>query len=879
METPLRLLLVEDMPAEAELVVREFDRYGIACDWRRVDTEHDLIREIAALRPHVIVSDFSLPRFDGLSALRIAQAHAPDVPFLFLSGTIGEETAIESLRSGAMDYVLKNNIARLVPAVERVRREMQSRMERRRTAQQLRDIVATSQDWIWELGADNRLVFTSPSAVQILGRPLEAVRHEDFIALVAPEDRAAVGASLNELCETRTTVRFLARFQRGNLSPGWLETRALARLDSKGIVIGIRGSSRDVTEQQEQQARISHLQRVLQMVSGVNGALVRLRDRDSLLTETCRLAVNVGGYLLATVWLIEEGGRTIRSVVTAGACEAEFNGVSIPFAGADGADPSMMARAIRTQQAAVAPDIMDPTAPVWHREMLRAADVRGLVALPLLVDGTSVGALVLGTGSANQLDDGELNLLREVAANLSFALQYLQREDAVHFLSYFDALTGLAKRRLFCDRLGRRLASRVGPEARPAIVVFDIERLGVVNDSAGRHVGDALLQHVSDRLRQQVAETEDLAHLGGGTFCVSMPLLGSVDHAVARLHERIAALFARPFEIEGHTIRAVARAGIARYPEDGETALELIANAEAALNSAKSAGERFLPYRLQMHRGQDKRLDLETRLRAALEERQFLLHYQPKVDIGSGELVGLEALIRWQDPARGLIAPSEFLSVLEATQMIVEVGEWVLDQALEDSSRWFDAGLQTRVAINVSPWQLRRGDFADRVLSRLNGRKCFPGGLDLEITESALLQDPDETTRKLELLRVSGVGIAIDDFGTGYSSLSRLSMLPVDTLKIDRSFTSGLPANEVSLALVSTIISLARTFRLVTVAEGVETAGQYETLRKMGCVQSQGYLHGKPQPYEEITRRLVEARSETRPRDPSRSVKHTRGRC
>jgi EAL domain-containing protein (putative c-di-GMP-specific phosphodiesterase class I) len=274
-----------------------------------------------------------------------------------------------------------------------------------------------------------------------------------------------------------------------------------------------------------------------------------------------------------------------------------------------------------------------------------------------------------------------------------------------------------------------------------------------------------------------------------------------------------------------------------------------------------------------MHRGQDKRLELETRLRAALEERQFLLHYQPKVDIGSGELVGLEALIRWQDPTRGLIAPSEFLPVLEATQMIVEVGEWVLDQALEDARRWFDAGLQTRVAINVSPWQLRRGDFADRVLARLNGRECFPGGLDLEITESALLQDPDETTRKLELLRVSGVGIAIDDFGTGYSSLSRLSMLPVDTLKIDRSFTSGLPGNEVSLALVSTIIALARTFRLVTIAEGVETAGQFETLRKLGCEQSQGYLHGKPQPYEEITRRLAEARAETRVVDLSRSVK------
>jgi len=242
MEAPLRLLLVEDMPAEAELVVREFARHGTACDWRRVDTEHELIQEITAFHPHVIVSDFSLPRFDGLAALRTAQVFAPDVPFIFLSGTIGEETAIESLRSGAMDYVLKSNIARLVPAVERVLREIQSRMERRRATQQLRDIIATSQDWIWELGADNKIVFTSPSAAQILGRPLEAVRNEDFIAFVAADDRDAVAASLSELCEKRTTVRFLARFLRENLGPGWLETRALAHLDAEGIVIGIRGS-------------------------------------------------------------------------------------------------------------------------------------------------------------------------------------------------------------------------------------------------------------------------------------------------------------------------------------------------------------------------------------------------------------------------------------------------------------------------------------------------------------------------------------------------------------------------------------------------------------------------------------------------------------
>jgi EAL domain-containing protein (putative c-di-GMP-specific phosphodiesterase class I) len=340
-------------------------------------------------------------------------------------------------------------------------------------------------------------------------------------------------------------------------------------------------------------------------------------------------------------------------------------------------------------------------------------------------------------------------------------------------------------------------------------------------------------------------------------------LLGSPEQSFSLLHERVSRLFAKPFDVAGHTIRVAARCGIARFPEDGESSVSLLENAEAALKSAKAGGESFVSYKLQMHRGQDERLALEQRLRIAIEEKQFVLHYQPQIDIGSGRIVALEALLRWKEPGGTLVPPGQFLPVLEATQMITDVGDWVIEQALADLRGWAASGVPVRVAVNVSPWQLRQRDFAERVLAHIGPRNNRGrSGLDLEITESGLLQDPDDALAKLSLLRAAGVSVAIDDFGTGYSSLSRLSLLPVDTLKVDRSFVAGLPSDPASVALVSTIIALARAFTLITVAEGVETTDQLQVLRELGCQQSQGFLHSRPQPADQITLLLEQARGE-----------------
>jgi EAL domain-containing protein (putative c-di-GMP-specific phosphodiesterase class I) len=312
-------------------------------------------------------------------------------------------------------------------------------------------------------------------------------------------------------------------------------------------------------------------------------------------------------------------------------------------------------------------------------------------------------------------------------------------------------------------------------------------------------------------------------------------------------------LFSDPFQIDGQELRPTIRSGVAIYPHDAKTADALVQNAEAALKAAREDNEKYMMYGLVTQRPTSRSLALEARLTRALEHKEFLLQYQPKVDIRSGKVQGLEALLRWKDTEDGIIPPSVFIPMLEQSGAIVDVGEWVFLQAAQDVRKWRAAGLQNiRVAVNVSPLQLRRRDFVERMLAGLAPSRGGNAGLDIEITESMLMHDLELSIRKLTQLREAGLGVAIDDFGTGYSSLRLLAKLPVDTLKIDKSFVQSIADTPNVATLVSTIIALARAFNMKTVAEGVETAEQLQKLRHMKCDQAQGYLFSRPVPTSDV---------------------------
>src|SRR5437879_2688642 len=630
----------------------------------------------AALRaelPELILSDFSLPGFDGMSALAVARAEAPGVPFIFLSGTIGEERAIEALKCGAIDYVLKSNPKRLVPAVERALQEAQLR----RTSQ--------------------------------------------------------------------------------------LAERQVARLT-----------------------------RVLQMLSGINSALVRIQDRNEVMAETCRLAHGVGGYTIAMLALIDPATRMARPVGWAGyefltRPEQEF-----PVADHEAGDTSLMGRVIRTGEAMLCPDVESFPHVIHGRDQLIAAGVRSLACLPLRIDNTPVGAFLCGTGVSAVISQDELLLLEEVASNLSFALQYLDKQDAVHFLSYFEPLTGLAKRALFCERLSRLLTRGTDSLPRLEVTVFDITHLSVINDSFARHTGDRLLQCIADRLKESFPDTEQLAHLGGGTFVCVNALREPTAGDLRTSHEDITRLFAQPFSVDGREIAAEAKCGVACYPDDGQEPNELVHNAEAALKEAKTSGEQYLHHRIEMTSELARRVGMEQRLRTALDDGQFLLHYQPKISLRTGRVASVEALLRWHDPEHGLTSPAIFLPLLESAGLMAATGAWVVRQAATDCRDWRRRGLPpVRVAVNISPPELRRRNIARDILDAVGDLAgASDWGVDVEIIEGALSGDSSSCVHALRLLRAAGLGIAIDDFGAGFSSLGRLSELPIDTLKIDRMFIS-----------------------------------------------------------------------------------------
>jgi diguanylate cyclase (GGDEF)-like protein len=735
----LRVLLIEDSAADTELTVRRLKAAGFSCSYRCVVNERQMRSALEAELPDLILSDFSLPGFDGMTALAIARVEAAGVPFIFLSGTIGEERAIEALKCGAIDYVLKSNYRRLVPAVKRALADV----ELRRTSQ--------------------------------------------------------------------------------------------------------------LAEQQ-----VARLTGVLQMLSGINTALLRIQNRDELLHETCRLAHRVGGYAIAMVALIDPATRAARPIGWAGYEFLARPDHEFPIADEEAADASLMGRVIRTGHAALCEDIRRSRFVIDGRDQLIAAGVRSLACLPLRVDGTPVGAFLCGTATTGVIGQEELLLLEEVASNLSFALQYLNKQDAVRFLSYFEPLTGLAKRALFCERLSRLLKRGTESLPRLMVTVFDIEHLSVINDSLGRHTGDRLLQCVADRLKGHFPDTEQLAHLGGGTFVGMCALPQRVQDENRILHHDFTRVFDRPFSVDGHEIVAKIKSGLACYPEDGKDPNELVQNAEAALKEAKTSGEKYLHHRIGMNSALARRVGMEHRLRTALEDEQFVLHYQPKITLSTGKIASVEALLRWHDPENGLIAPGIFLPILESAGLMTAIGAWVLRQAASDCRQWRRMGLPPiRIAVNISPPELRRRNTASEILEGIGDFAGDPDwGVDIEVTEGALAGDSSACVHALRMLRAAGVHIAIDDFGTGFSSLGRLSELPIDTLKIDRSFTARLPADRKGCTLVSTIIGLAHAFDMTTVAEGVETKAQLDYLIHEGCDESQGYLHGRPVPKAEFERSL-----------------------
>jgi diguanylate cyclase (GGDEF)-like protein/PAS domain S-box-containing protein len=986
----IKVLLVEDRVEDAEMLLREMRMRGLSVVSQRVDSGADFEEALAAFAPDLILSDYSLPGFDGTEALRIAQKQRPDTPFIFVSGTIGEERAIQALRQGAVDYVLKENRARLVPAIERALREAEDRDARRWAQRELeeseerfrfamhyssvgvalvapdgrwlsinpalcdivgysenellatdvqsitypddrgadaaqvrqmldraiesyqsnkryvrkdgrvvwtqlsgslvwlqtgephyfihqiqditdrvwaeqalraseerfRSIAEATQEWIWEIDPDGLYTFCSPAVEAILGTAPEQLIGKDCLDNVADSIRQSVAEQLQRgKIEKRGWRDWVLQLRHASGGIRWIDSNGLPLFDHAGNVIGFRGVARDITHHRMQQERITRLSRIQAVLSGINSTIIRVRDRRELLREACRIAIQEGGFKMAWIGLVDAGALRATPLVWEGFEEGYLQERALILQGRD-VDPGPVGEALRHKKMAVVNDIETSPDDLVMRQQALARGYRAQLAMPLLVEDQAVGVLVLYAAESGFFDYEEQKLLKDLAGDISFALDYIAKEEKLTYVSYYDTLTGLANRQLFFDRLAQSLQAARAERRQLAVMIIDLRRFKRINDTFGRSAGDQVLKELAARLQRTVSESATPARVSGDRFALVVPNLPGTS--VARWTEEwIVNSFAEPLRIEDIELRTTVKVGIALYPGDADTAESLFLNAEAALKRAKDAADPYLFYSADINSRVAQRLRLESRLRKAVSQNEFVLHYQTKVDLATRRVCGLEALIRWQDPDFGLVSPLDFVPLLEESGMIVEVGRWVFEQAVADAARWKSLHLTVpRVAVNVSEVQLRHPNFVATVLSALGPASPHPTGIDVEITETMLAQNTGANVQKLLRLREAGLQIFMDDFGTGYSGLSQIAQLPLDALKIDRAFVVGMTMSAEHMAIVSTIINLARALRIDVVAEGVETEEQAARLLAFGCDEAQGFLFSRPLPADDIAKLL-----------------------
>ena len=597
----------------------------------------------------------------------------------------------------------------------------------------------------------------------------------------------------------------------------------------------------EIAQRKEYEARVVRLNRLYSVLSGINTAIVRVREIQELFNEACRIAVVHGGFAFAWIGMLGGNTRIITPVAKMGQGNDELLQLNLSLMSAPEGAP-LVEDLITHLKPFICNDLIaDKRMEGLHNAAL-AHDYLSMAILPLVLDGQLVGTLTLYTPETGFFDEEEIALLVEMAGDISFAMDHLKKEERINYLAFFDAVTELPNRALFLDRVNQRI-KMVSSDEMLSVIVLDIERFSSINESFGHGAGDSLLRQLAKRLKQLLSEADILAHLSADYFAIARKHEEESIDIVHMLEKLLFEVQNEPFLINGQELWVSARAGASFFPSDGLDTDTLLRNAETALKKAKHSSDKHLFYAPEFHARVKEKLKLEIKLRQALEQEQLMLYYQPKVDLKSGQISGLEALMRWHDPeSAAVLSPLHFIPLLEETGMILDAGRWALSKAISDANKWKTMSLNPpRIAINVSPVQLRQKDFVDmvaNVVSDAGDQAAF----QLEITESVIMHDIKANIEKLNLIQDMGIELAIDDFGTGYSSLSYIAKLPVNVLKIDRAFISDMNINPDNLTIVSGIISLAHSLHLRVVAEGVETIEQAELLRSLECEEMQGYL-------------------------------------
>ncbi len=722
-----------------------------------------------------------------------------------------------------------------------------------------------TNDVVWDWDFARNTLWWSENVTAVFGYSLDELEPgpDSWTLRIHPEDTDRVVSGFDAIINNRDILFWSAeyRFRRRDGSYARVFDRGHVVRDAAGSATRMIGAVQDITERKQAEDRIRRQNRVYAVLSSINTLIVRTRDRRTLLDGACRIIAEQGGFGMVWIGFLDRATGDVRPAAWAGFGVDDSWGPVLSSARDDDQGQGVTGRAIRSGQPQIVNDMSADTRSVSRRR--RTALARGfhsVIALPLTVDGEVVGNLSLYARETGFFDDEEVRLLTELAGDISFALQYLAKEEKANYLAYYDLVTGLPNRTLFMEHLNHALHAAGNSPGRLVLVIGDIQRFRAINETLGHAAGDEALKQIASLLRNMIRNPENLARISADCFATFLPDVRELSEVAHRIENLAAVALHTPVTVAGRELTIAFTIGAAVFPDDGADAGTLFRNAEAALHAAKSAGQRYMFYAPAMNARVAESLHLENRLRRALDLGQFVLHYQPKFGVGTRKLTGLEALIRWQDPELGLVPPAKFIPLMEETGLILDVGQWALRRAIEDHRGWSARGLRPpRVAVNVSPIQLRQRDFVDTVTRAVSAFADGEVALDLEITESVIMENIGEMTHKLRSVHALGLRIAMDDFGTGYSSLSCIAQLPIDTLKVDRSFVIEMARSDYHRNIVTMIIQLAHALRLDVVAEGVDAEEQLRILEQLGCDDMQGYLLSKPLPPGEIEALLRKA--------------------
>ena len=810
---PLSILVADDEPTARMLMSAALQKAGF-CVELAVDGE-DALRKFCERPCDMVMLDVEMPGLTGYqvcTALR--EQFGDELPIVVVTAMDDTDSIEQAYECGATDFIAKPiNWTLIGHRVKYLMRGYEAALQFRQANERHAAVLNAIPDLLFEIDLDGRYLDCHSPNNDLLAAPRETLIGKTVSEILPPDAAAVCMAALQEAHEKGSSSgkQFELSLAQGTF---WFELSVSRKASAPGETPSFVMLSRNITERkrseealQQSEAKLHHAQALAHVGSW---HLDVVRDMLEWSPETYRIFGLPDGIPMSYEAFLERVHPEDRAAVEQ-AWQAALEG-----------------RPYRIEHRILVDD--------RTRWVIEQAELQFDQA------GNPIG----GAGTTQDVTERK------------------EAEQRTYRLAYYDSLTGLPNRQSFLERLEREVQEARDSDKKLAILFMDLDGFKGVNDTMGHNTGDLILQWASDRLRRSVrpsdmvARVEDgplqveFARLGGDEFTALIP---NIDHAddILRVAHRIREQMRRPFVLDGREVVLTASIGIAVYPDDGEDAANLLKHADTAMYHAKDSGrDNCQFYSASLTQRAQKRLHLESNMRRALERQEFSLVYQPQFDLSKGRIESVEALIRWNHPVDGIISPMDFIPLAEENGLIVPIGEWVLRTACADAARWRNEGRPLCVAVNLSPMQFRDPNLLKTVFATLQQTTLPPELLELEVTEGAVMEDSGATLETLESLRRHGVKIALDDFGTGYSSMSYLKRMPLNNLKVDRSFVSGLPHDRDNDAIVRAILSLAKNLGFSVTAEGVETPEQVQALRSMSCDTLQGYYFSKPVPAAEI---------------------------